>query len=170
MGSGGVRGSQLLPARQSPLPRCLGVGSVLGPPQVHASPTLLHKHRGLSPVLGSVHMGAGSRLPRIPGKRDCRVWMPALGCLSLTPGIRGARFPPKQKQKLLHRCHQRESGIISLAVNSLSLSFFIYLGRGWSTHTVPQPKSFCCACAWRAQVLESGGPGFTCQLCHVCSL
>ena len=46
MGSGGVRGSQLLPARQVPSRRRLGVGSVLGPPQVHASPTLLHKHQG----------------------------------------------------------------------------------------------------------------------------
>lgn len=35
-----------------PSRRRLGVGTVLGPCQVHASSTLLHKHQELSPVLG----------------------------------------------------------------------------------------------------------------------
>lgn len=54
------------------------------PPQVHTSPTLLHTHGGLSPVLGCVHAGAGSRLPRILGKPDCGAWMPVLLGFPLT--------------------------------------------------------------------------------------
>lgn len=55
-------GSQLPPARQLPSRTCL-VGSVLGPSQVPVSPVLLHKHWGLSPVPGCVHMGTGAGLP-----------------------------------------------------------------------------------------------------------
>lgn len=98
--SGGVQGSQLLPARQLSSQRRLGVGSVLGPCQVHASPALLHKHRGLS-----LFLGAGTRVPA-PGSHGVHGtgrWGVDVCLRELSPTLMG----PEQKPAPLHKSHGR---------------------------------------------------------------
>ena len=147
--SGGVQGSQLLPARQSSSQRRLGVGSVLGPCQVGASPALLHQHRGLSLFWAA---GTRARAPGSHGVQGTGRWG-VDACLGAWSGDPGGNESP-------FTSHVADSDIISL----LLIHFFLSLA--WQrtvsyNNLCPQPTSWC------SRRLKSPGLGVRQARAHV---
>jgi hypothetical protein len=123
MECGGVQGAQLLPARQSPSRKHLGVGSALGPCQVHASPMLLHKHQGAESVLGCVF---GHQLQAPTDSRETGLWGVDA---SLGHGILELQGSHSSRNKShLHKSHGNSGDMLPLLLNSFFSS--IHLGRG----------------------------------------
>lgn len=98
--SGGAHTSQLLPARQSPSRKCLGVGSVLDLSQVHASLVLLHKHQGAE-FCSWLH-AHGHWLHAPTDSRETGLWGvdACLGALPINAqGIQSCKVPTQAETK-----------------------------------------------------------------------
>ena len=135
----------------------------LGSSRVHVSPALPHTLQGAESC--SWLCAHGRRLRAPTGSGETGPW-DVDACLGLDAhGIRIARLPPKQKQKLLRRSHRSDSDIFSLAADSFSWQRMV------NSTTAPGPG----LCAERGGGLRSRrqageGPGSACRLCRTLSV